>query len=48
VFVALDKQVEAQLATWRDVLAKDLPALNDSMRKASIPSVAPAETKADK
>ena len=48
VFAALDKQVEAQLASWRDVLAKDLPALNDSMRKSNIPSVAPAETKADK
>jgi photosystem II stability/assembly factor-like uncharacterized protein len=47
VFAALDKQVEAQLATWREVLSKDLPALNDSMRKANIPSVAPAETKAD-
>jgi photosystem II stability/assembly factor-like uncharacterized protein len=48
VFAALDKQVQAQLASWRDVLAKDLPALNDSMRKANIPSVAPAETRADK
>jgi len=48
VFAALDKQVAAQLASWRDVLAEDLPALNDSMRKANIPSVAPAETKADK
>jgi hypothetical protein len=47
VFAALDKQVEAQLATWREVVSKDLPALNDSMRKANIPSVAPAETKAD-
>jgi photosystem II stability/assembly factor-like uncharacterized protein len=47
VFAALDKQVEAQLATWREILSKDLPALNDSMRKANIPSVAPAETKAD-
>jgi len=47
VFAELDKQLEAQLLRWREVLAKDLTALNDSMRKANVPSVAPAATKAD-
>jgi hypothetical protein len=26
---------------WRDVLSKDLSVLNESMRKANVPSVAP-------
>jgi hypothetical protein len=42
VFDELDKQLEVQLANWRDVLSKDLVALNDSMRKSNVPSVAPA------
>jgi hypothetical protein len=47
VFAELDKQVEAQLGKWREVLSKDLPALNEAMRKANVPSVAPAATKAE-
>ncbi len=47
VFAALDKQVEAQLVPWREVVSKDLPALNETMRKANVPSVAPAATKAE-
>jgi photosystem II stability/assembly factor-like uncharacterized protein len=47
VFAELDKQVDAQLARWREVLSKDLPALNDAMRKANVPSVAPAATKTE-
>ncbi len=47
VFAALDKQVEAQLVRWREVVSKDLPALNEAMRKANVPSVAPAATKTD-
>ena len=47
VFAELDKQVEAQLVRWREVLSKDLPALNEAMRKANVPSVGPAATKAD-
>ena len=46
VFAQLDQELEAQLAKWREVLSKDLPALNDSMRKASIPLIAPAPPKA--
>jgi photosystem II stability/assembly factor-like uncharacterized protein len=47
VFAELDKQVDAQLVRWREVLSKDLPALNDAMRKANVPSVAPAATKTE-
>jgi hypothetical protein len=42
VFADLDRRLEAQLAKWREVLARDLPALNDAMRKNNIPTVAPA------
>jgi len=44
VFAELDQRLEAQLTSWREVLAKDLPALNEAMRKDKIPAVAPAET----
>jgi len=44
VGVDLDQRLEAQLTKWREVLAKDLPAINDSMRKNNIPLVAPAAT----
>jgi photosystem II stability/assembly factor-like uncharacterized protein len=36
VFAELDKQLQAALNKWREVLSKDLPALNDSMRKQDI------------
>jgi hypothetical protein len=36
VFAELDKQLRAELNKWREVLSKDLPALNDSMRKQDI------------
>jgi hypothetical protein len=42
VFADLDQRLEAQLTKWNEVLAKDLPALNDSMRKNNVPLVAPA------
>ena len=41
VFAELDGQLETQLAKWRDVTAKDLPALNDALRSAGTPVVAP-------
>jgi hypothetical protein len=44
VFADLDQRLEAQLTKWREVLSKDLPALNDSMRKNNVPLVAPAAT----
>ena len=42
VFNELDKQLEAQLAQWRNVMSKDLPALNDIMRKSNVSIVEPA------
>jgi hypothetical protein len=36
VFAELDKQLQAELNKWREVLSKDLPTLNDSMRKQDI------------
>jgi photosystem II stability/assembly factor-like uncharacterized protein len=36
VFAELDKQLQAELNKWREVLSKDLPALNDAMRKLDI------------
>jgi hypothetical protein len=42
VFADLDQRFEAQLTKWREVLSKDLVALNDSMRKNNVPLVAPA------
>jgi photosystem II stability/assembly factor-like uncharacterized protein len=44
VFAELDQQLEAQLLKWREVLTKDLPALNEAMQKNNIPSIAPAAT----
>lgn len=45
VFTELDQRLEVQLTKWREVLSKDLPALNESMQKDKIPAIAPAETK---
>jgi hypothetical protein len=46
VFAELDQRLETQLAKWREVLAKDVPALNEAMRKNNVPLVAPAATPA--
>jgi len=40
VFAELDGQLETQLAKWREVTTKDLPAFNDSLRGGGIPIVA--------
>jgi photosystem II stability/assembly factor-like uncharacterized protein len=40
VFAELDQQLEAQLVQWREVNTKDVPALNDAMRKNNVPLVA--------
>jgi len=42
VFKDLDGRLDTQLAKWREVLSKDLPALNDTMRKNNVPNVAPS------
>jgi len=34
----LDQRLEAQLVKWREVLAKDLPAINDAMQKTQRPA----------
>jgi len=39
LFDALGGEVEAQLARWNEVVAKDVPAFNDSMRKENIPLI---------
>jgi photosystem II stability/assembly factor-like uncharacterized protein len=44
VFAELDQRLETQLTAWREVLAKDLPALNEAMQKDKVPAVAPAAT----
>jgi hypothetical protein len=42
VFAGLDQQLEAQLTKWREVLSKDLPAINDAMQKHNVPLIAPS------
>src|SRR5579863_5396266 len=39
VFSDLDQRLEAQLVKWREIMAKDVPALNDSTQKKNIPLV---------
>ena len=39
VFDELSRQLEEQLAKWREVTSKDVPALNESMRKARLGAV---------
>ena len=43
VFADLDQRLETQLAKWRDVLSKDVLALNESMRKNNVALIAPAK-----
>ena len=47
VFAELDPQLETQLVKWREILSKDVPALNDAMQKNNIPLIAPAAAKAN-
>jgi hypothetical protein len=42
VFAQLDTQLEAQFVKWHEVLAKDLPAINDAMQKHNVPLIAPS------
>jgi photosystem II stability/assembly factor-like uncharacterized protein len=39
VFADLDQRLALQLTKWREILARDVPALNDTMRKNNIPRV---------
>jgi photosystem II stability/assembly factor-like uncharacterized protein len=45
VFDELSKQLDEQLAKWRDVLSKDIAALNESMRKENLGPVLIAPVK---
>jgi hypothetical protein len=47
VYAELDLQLESQLAKWREVLSKDVPALNDTMQKNNVPLIAPSAAKAN-
>jgi hypothetical protein len=47
VFSQLDQQLEAQLVKWREVLSKDLPAINDAMQKHNVPLIAPSAAKSN-
>jgi len=42
VFADIDQRFEAQLAKWRELLAKDLPAINDAMQKHNVALIAPS------
>jgi len=46
VYAELDQRLETQLAKWRDVLSKDVVALNDAMRKNNVALIAPGATPA--
>jgi DNA-binding FrmR family transcriptional regulator len=45
VFEDLNQKLEVQLAKWDEIVAKELPAFNDSMRKLDIAVIAPAMPK---
>ena len=45
VFADLDQRLETQLVKWREVLSKDLPAINDAMQKHNVPLIAPSAAK---
>ena len=47
VYAELDLQLESQLAKWREVLSKDVPALNEAMQKNNVPLIAPTTAKAN-
>jgi hypothetical protein len=45
VYAELDQQLEAQLSKWREVLSRDIPAINDTMQKTNVPLIAPSAAK---
>jgi photosystem II stability/assembly factor-like uncharacterized protein len=48
VFDELNKRLDAQLAIWKDLQAKDLADLNALIQKNNIPTIAPATEKTEK
>jgi photosystem II stability/assembly factor-like uncharacterized protein len=47
VYAELDAQLESQLSKWREILSKDVPAFNDTMRKTNVPLIAPTAAKSN-
>jgi hypothetical protein len=47
VLLKLDAELEAQLKVWEEVLAKDLPALNEAIEKHGVAFVAVTPAKTD-
>jgi photosystem II stability/assembly factor-like uncharacterized protein len=47
VYAELDRQLETQLAKWREVLSRDVPAFNDNTQKNNVPLIAPSTAKAN-
>jgi photosystem II stability/assembly factor-like uncharacterized protein len=45
VFEELSARLEKQLAAWKEIQAKDLAALNETIQKNKIPAIAPAAEK---
>jgi len=45
VFEELAPRLETPLAAWKEIQAKDLPALNEMMQKNNIPAISPAPEK---
>ncbi len=45
VYEDLSQKLAVQLARWNEIVAKDLPSLNDSMRQQAIAVIAPATAK---
>jgi photosystem II stability/assembly factor-like uncharacterized protein len=43
MFGELEKVLEEQLAAWTQLMAKDIPALNDQLKKAGLPPIDPKE-----
>ena len=41
----LKARAEAQLGPWNELLAKELPALNELMQREGVPAVGPAPVK---
>ena len=44
-FAELKARAEAQLGPWSELMAKELPALNELMQREGVPAVGPAPVK---
>jgi hypothetical protein len=41
MFGELNKALEEQLSAWGELKSKDIPALNDQLKKAGLPAIDP-------